>query len=151
VLKHIVFPADFLSIIESNLDKDWVLVIEVPNEVGDFIYQEKGGTPFYEPHITFFNMKTLLSFIEKNVSDFTLLYAGTTGRCVSEEKEHRRLLKTVARGFLRRILNIYPPLLGKVRGLYGLLNAKGTLAPIALSDHDADEERLYFRVILKKN
>ncbi|MDX2346784.1 MAG: class I SAM-dependent methyltransferase [Legionella sp.] len=85
VLEHLIFPEKVLQKMIVNLQKDGILFIEVPNEQATV----KNASSFVEPHITFFNLNSLKSLIEKNFNEeLEILYIGTAGLCrVGDSKD----------------------------------------------------------------
>ena len=151
VLEHLLYPQRIINKVVENMVDGGLLMIEVPNEGGAFIMQQRGGCPFHEPHVTFFNRDTLLTFFEKNFLDLRLLYIGTAGALIAEEQERRKRLRSGLRGKVRGFLALYPSLLQMVQNIFDKFTsaAQGAHA-IELPDFGRNESRLYLRLVLQK-
>lgn len=149
VIEHFIDPVKLVRQVVDNLATGGVLVVEVPNEGAGFLYQQKGGAPFHEPHITFFSMESLESFFSRNFLDLKIQYKGMAGAKISDEKKRRLKLNSGLRGLLRRCLSIYPPSLELAQGIFNRVTGDRQ-EPIELSDYIEGDDRLFLRMIFEK-
>ena len=149
VLEHLVLPLHVVQAVIDNLSTGGVLVVEVPNEGAGFIYQQRGGTPFHEPHLTFFSIATLRNFF-KTFPQLRTLYEGTAGREISAEEQRRLKLRSGLRGRIRQVLEIDPHLLGLAQRVFSQLLGNRMTDTVDLSDHADDDARLFLRMVLEK-
>jgi len=89
VLEHIRNPRPVVASVVDNLAAGGLLVVEVPHEGSDFIYQVRDGVPFHEPHITFFSLETLASFFASNFPELRILHLGSAGPDYRAEQQNR--------------------------------------------------------------
>lgn len=145
VLEHLLDPGQYLSAIHQSLSEDGVVIIDLPNEDSDFIYQQSPDGGYHEPHITFFSMSTFQDFLTNIGSDlFEIKEIGTAGLRKKASNEVSLVQKIYF-----RLTDI--PLLQKVmKKIYHLIIGKSASQEYDFSNLTPEDDKIFIRTAMKK-
>ncbi len=98
VLEHLEYPQNYLANILNNLKKGGILFIEVPVQTQEL----RQKNVIMEPHVTFFTLSTLRSFMSRHFgSQLEILYSGTAGRYTGDIGLLTRVRRSIRYRFAR--------------------------------------------------
>jgi hypothetical protein len=85
VIEHLLFPQDTIKYLISRMNKNGLLIVDVPNQKKHILHNvalyHRSHLPSYSysPHITFFSMKNIKKFFNDNFKNLDLLTLKTSG------------------------------------------------------------------------
>ena len=150
VLEHLVSPLNFLARSIAGLRTSGLLLIEVPNEGGGNTYQEKAGNPFHEPHLTFFDIRTLQDLFDRNFPGLECVHLGSAGPTYSQVKARRLSKQRGARAVIRKLAGRHPALLHYLQRSFDRLASFKLINSIEFPDFPPSDKRVFIRIAYKK-
>ncbi len=149
VLEHLVCPQEIVRDLISQMNSNGLLIIEVPNQKVD------KKSPSFEPHITFFSMKSIEQFFLTHFSmELTVLQVTTSGsvQMSKQKKDLKYFIKNNAY-FLFVILRWCYRLPGRLFTRQGKMREKPSVSYEQLFNFSNDStEDIYndIRIVLRK-
>ena len=152
VLEHLVRPKAFIARAYENLTEGGILVVEVPNESKNFVYQFSPEGRFHEPHITFFSKESLGTFFTSSFSEYlSVEFLGSAGALVAErDSTIERSLHPSLKSKIYRKLSFAPGLQRGLSWLYRGLTGKLAPQEIDLTNNSPDGSKVFLRIILRR-
>ena len=99
VLEHVVFPKNIISEIINSLSINGICIIEVPND-NSFLLSQK---IYDEPHITFFNCKSIETLFSNFSNEINIIEIYSSGLYINKKNDSTKIQIARNNYFQRKI------------------------------------------------